>query len=225
VRILVVEDDDTVRSYIVKGLQEHGHTAEQADCGRDGLFMATTESFDAIVLDRMLPAPDGLTILKTLRASDVQTPVLILSALGEVNERVKGLRTGGDDYLVKPFQFSELLARIEVIARRNAPRQATETDYKIADLHLDLIKRRVTKSGEPVDLKPREFRLLEYMMQHKGQLVTRTMLLEQVWDYHFDPETNVVDVHISRIRSKIDNPDEESLITTVRGSGYILRDD
>ncbi len=224
-RILVVEDDDTVRSYIVKGLQEHGHTAEQADCGRDGLFMATTESFDAIVLDRMLPAPDGLTILKTLRASDVQTPVLILSALGEVNERVKGLRTGGDDYLVKPFQFSELLARIEVIARRNAPRQATETDYKIADLHLDLIKRRVTKSGEPVDLKPREFRLLEYMMQHKGQLVTRTMLLEQVWDYHFDPETNVVDVHISRIRSKIDNPDEESLITTVRGSGYILRDD
>jgi two-component system OmpR family response regulator len=225
VRILAVEDDDTVRSYIVKGLQEHGHTAEQADCGRDGLFMATTESFDAIVLDRMLPAPDGLTILKTLRASDVQTPVLILSALGEVNERVKGLRTGGDDYLVKPFQFSELLARIEVIARRNAPRQATETDYKIADLHLDLIKRRVTKSGEPVDLKPREFRLLEYMMQHKGQLVTRTMLLEQVWDYHFDPETNVVDVHISRIRSKIDNPDEESLITTVRGSGYILRDD
>ncbi len=224
-RILAVEDDDTVRSYIVKGLQEHGHTAEQADCGRDGLFMATTESFDAIVLDRMLPAPDGLTILKTLRASDVQTPVLILSALGEVNERVKGLRTGGDDYLVKPFQFSELLARIEVIARRNAPRQATETDYKIADLHLDLIKRRVTKSGEPVDLKPREFRLLEYMMQHKGQLVTRTMLLEQVWDYHFDPETNVVDVHISRIRSKIDNPDEESLITTVRGSGYILRDD
>ena len=224
-RILVVEDDDTVRSYIVKGLQEHGHTVEQADCGRDGLFMATTESFDTIVLDRMLPAPDGLTILKTLRASDIETPVLILSALGEVHERVEGLRTGSDDYLVKPFQFSELLARIEVIARRRTPRQPSETEYQVADLHLDLIKRRVTKNGQLIDIKPREFRLLEYLIQHKGQLVTRTMLLEQVWDYHFDPETNVVDVHISRIRSKIDSPGEGSLISTVRGSGYILRED
>ena len=224
-RILVIEDDDTVRSYIVKGLQEHGHIAEQADSGRDGLFMATTEVFDVIVLDRMLPAPDGITILKTLRASSIETPVLILSALGEVNHRVEGLKMGGDDYLIKPFQFSELMARLEVIAKRCHPAQKQDTKLKVMDLELDLMKRKVTKSGQPVEFQPREFRLLEYLMRNKGQLVTRTMLLEQVWDYHFDPETNVIDVHISRIRSKIDDQEKASFIETVRGSGYIFREE
>lgn len=223
-RILVIEDDATVRSYIVKGLQENGHTAEQADSGRDGLFMATTEVFDAIVLDRMLPAPDGMTILKTLRASGIETPVLVLSALGEVDDRVYGLKTGGDDYLVKPFKFSELMARLEIIARRHNPRQLHDTTLQVADLELDLVKRKVQKGGKTVECQPREFRLLEYLMRHRGQLVTRTMLLEQVWDYHFDPETNVIDVHISRIRSKIDDKGKPSFIETVRGSGYIFKE-
>ncbi len=224
-RILIVEDDHTIRSYVVKGLQENGHTVEQADSGRDGLFMATTERFDAIVLDRMLPAPDGMTILKTLRASGIDTPVLILSALGDVDDRVAGLKTGGDDYLVKPFQFSELIARLEVIIKRQHPRQAHEKTLRAHNIELDLIKRKVTKAGKPIEFQPREFRLLEYLMRHKGQLVTRTMLLEQVWDYHFDPETNVIDVHISRIRSKIDDKDKPSMIETVRGSGYIFMEE
>lgn len=223
-RILVVEDDETVRSYILKGLSEHGHTTEQTDSGRDGLFMATTEEFDAIVLDRMLPAPDGMTILKTLRASGIQTPVLILSALGDVDDRVDGLKAGGDDYLVKPFQFSELMARLEVIAKRHNPRQSAGTILKVADLELDLLKHKVTKNGQAIEVQPREFRLLEYIMRNRGKLVTRTMLLEQVWDYHFDPETNVIDVHISRIRSKIDDKGKASFIKTVRGSGYIFRE-
>lgn len=223
-RVLVVEDDDTVRSYILKGLSEHGHTAEQADSGRDGLFMATTEEFDAIVLDRMLPAPDGMTILKTLRASGNDTPVLILSALGEVDDRVEGLKTGSDDYLVKPFQFSELIARLEVIVKRHNHRQEYDTMLKVADLELDLLKHKVTKGGETVKFQPREFRLLEYLMRHKGQLVTRKMLLEQVWDYHFDPETNIIEVHISHIRSKIDDKGKDSFIETVRGSGYVFRE-
>lgn len=223
-RILVVEDDETVRTYILKGLSEHGHAAKQADSGRDGLFMATTQEFDAIVLDRMLPAPDGMTILKTLRASGIQTPVLILSALGDVDDRVDGLKTGGDDYLVKPFQFSELMARLEVIAKRHNPRQPADTILKVADLELDLLKHKVTKNGQTIGLQPREFRLLEYIMQNRGKLVTRTMLLEHVWDYHFDPETNVIDVHICRIRSKIDDKGKASFIETVRGSGYIFRE-
>ncbi|WP_417321180.1 response regulator transcription factor [Emcibacter sp.] len=223
-RILVVEDDETVRSYILKGLSEHGHTVEQVGSGRDGLFMAATEEFDAIVLDRMLPPPDGMTILKTLRASGIQTPVLILSALGDVDDRVEGLKTGGDDYLIKPFQFSELMARLEVIAKRHNPRQSAETTLKVADLELDLQKHKVTKNGQTIEFQPREFRLLEYIMRNRGKLVTRTMLLEQVWDYHFDPETNVIDVHISRIRSKIDDKGKASFIETVRGSGYIFRE-
>lgn len=224
-RILVIEDDPTIRSYILKGLSENGHRAEEATTGRDGLFMATTESFDAIVLDRMLPAPDGMTILKTLRASNIDTPVLILSALGEVDDRVDGLKAGGDDYLVKPFAFSELMARLEVIAKRRNPKQARKTVLKTGNLEMDLLKHRVTKAGQTVDLQPREFRLLEYLMRYKGQLVTRTMLLEKVWHYHFDPETNVIDVHISRLRAKIDPLDStDSVIETVRGAGYILRD-
>lgn len=225
-RILVVEDDPTIRTYILKGLSENGHRAEEAVTGRDGLFMATTESFDAIVLDRMLPAPDGMTILKTLRASNIDTPVLILSALGEVDDRVDGLKAGGDDYLVKPFAFSELMARLEVIAKRRNPKQAKETVLRAGNLKMDLLKHRVTKTGQTVDLQPREFRLLEYLMRYKGQLVTRTMLLEKVWHYHFDPETNVIDVHISRLRAKIDPLDStDSVIETVRGAGYILREE
>jgi two-component system OmpR family response regulator len=223
-RILVVEDDETVSSYIVKGLREKGHTAELVNSGRDGLFMATTEEFDAIILDRMLPAPDGMTILKTLRASGIETPVLILSALGEVDDRVEGLKAGSDDYLVKPFVFSELMARLEVIAKRRIPK-AQETVLEVGALKMDLLKHKVTKAGQVIDMQPREFRLLEYLMRNKGQLVTRTMLLEQVWDYHFDPETNVIDVHISRIRSKIDDSDtKDSFIETIRGSGYIFRE-
>ena len=224
-RILVIEDDPTIRSYILKGLSENGHRAEEAATGRDGLFMATTESFDAIVLDRMLPAPDGMTILKTLRASNIDTPVLILSALGEVDDRVEGLKAGGDDYLVKPFAFSELMARLEVIAKRRNPKQAGETVLRAGNLKMDRLKHRVTKAGQTVDLQPREFRILEYLMRYKGQLVTRTMLLEKVWHYHFDPETNVIDVHISRLRAKIDPLDSTaSVIETVRGAGYILRE-
>lgn len=223
-RVLVIEDDTAVSAYILKGLEEHGHTAEHADTGRDGLFLAVTEQFDAIVLDRMLPLPDGLTILKTMRSSNILTPVLLLSALGEVDDRVMGLRAGGDDYLVKPFQFSELLARLEVISKRYNPRQSPEETLQVGKLVLDLRKRKVLKDGHTIEFQPREFRLLEYLVRYKGQLVTRTMLLEQVWDYHFDPETNVVDVHISRIRSKIDDKDGPSHIQTVRGSGYIFRD-
>lgn len=224
-RILVIEDEDTVRRYIAKGLEEHGHTVDQAKSGRDGLFLATTESFDAIVLDRMLPEMDGMTILKTLRASDITTPVLIVSALGEVDDRVEGLKTGSDDYLIKPFQFSELMARVEVIAKRHAsPHLATESTLSVDDLKMDLVKRKVTKSNQQIEFQPREFSLLEFLMRHKGQLITRTMLLEKVWNYHFDPETNVIDVHISRIRNKIDNKDGASFIETVRGSGYRFRE-
>jgi two-component system OmpR family response regulator len=223
---LVVEDDRDARSFIVKGLEEKGHQAEQAETGRDGLFLATTETFDVIVLDRKLPAPDGMTILKTLRASGNETPVLILSALGEVDDRVEGLNAGGDDYLVKPFAFSELIARLEVIAKRRNPQKDQVTVLRSGGLEMDLLKHRVTKRGKRIDLQPREFRLLEYLMQYKGQLVTRTMMLEQVWNYHFNPETNVIDVHISRIRNKIDPMESgESYIETVHGAGYIFRCD
>ncbi len=224
VRVLVVEDDESVGAFIAKGLSEHGHMAELTSTGRDGLFMATTEEFDAIVLDRMLPTLDGLTILKTLRGSGIDTPILILSALGEVDDRVEGLKNGGDDYLVKPFQFSELMARLEVIVKRQNPQQSQSNTLKVMGIELDILKHKVIKGGQVIEFQPREFRLLEYLMRHKGTLVTRTMLLEQVWDYHFDPETNVIDVHISRIRAKIDTLDEVSLIETVRGSGYIFRE-
>ena len=205
-RILVVEDDKDVGGFVVRGLKEAGHVVEHADNGRDGLFMAASESFDAIILDRMLPGGiDGLRILETLRAQKNAVPVLILSALAEVDERVRGLKAGGDDYLTKPFAFAELLARVEALARRGKG-EGPVTKLKVEDLELDLLSRQVKRAGQKIDLQPREFRLLEYLMRHAGQVVTRTMLLEGVWDYHFDPQTNVIDVHVSRLRQKVDKP-------------------
>jgi two-component system OmpR family response regulator len=223
VRILVIEDDKDVASFIRNGLAQAGCNVDHAANGKDGLFLATTETYDALVIDRMLPGIDGLTVIRTLRASANTTPVLILSALGEVDDRVKGLKAGGDDYLVKPFAFSELLARLEALARRaKTGGEAPSTLLKAADLEMDLLRREVRRGGKPIDLQPREFQLLEFLLRHAGQVVTRTMLLEGVWDYHFDPQTNVIDVHISRLRSKIDKGFERPLLHTVRGAGYRL---
>ncbi|TVQ81959.1 MAG: DNA-binding response regulator [Micavibrio sp.] len=225
-RILVIEDDREVLDYICKAMAEHGHTVDKSENGKDGLFLATTEDYDVIVTDRMIPAPDGLTIIKTLRASENHTPVLILSALGEVDDRVKGLRSGGDDYLVKPFAFSELLARIEILGRRAGLKHGAEQDMylSVADLEMDIPRRKVKRGGKEIALQSREFRLLEYLLRHKGRVVTRTMLLENVWDYHFDPQTNVIDVHISRLRQKIDKEFSQPLIKTVRGAGYTIEE-
>jgi two-component system OmpR family response regulator len=223
VRILVIEDDKDVASFIRNGLAQAGCNVDHAANGKDGLFLATTESYDALVVDRMLPGIDGLTVIRTLRASANTTPVLILSALGEVDDRVKGLKAGGDDYLVKPFAFSELLARLEALARRaKSGTDAPATTLKVGDLEMDLLRREVRRAGKPIDLQPREFQLLEFLLRHAGQVVTRTMLLEGVWDYHFDPQTNVIDVHISRLRSKIDRGFDRPLLHTVRGAGYRL---
>ncbi len=221
-RVLIIEDEQEVASYIKKAMKEAGHTADTADNGKDGLFLAMTETYDVLIVDRMLPELDGLSVIKTLRGSENQTPALILSALGDVDDRVKGLRSGGDDYLVKPFAFSELLARTEVLAQRSTQGDARETVLEAGDLKLDLLSRQVTRAGKTIDLQAREFKLLEYMMRHKGQVVTRTMLLENVWDYHFDPQTNVIDVHISRLRQKIDKGHDKQLIRTKRGAGYII---
>jgi two-component system OmpR family response regulator len=224
-RILVVEDDKDVAGFIVRGLKEAGHVVEHAATGRDGLFLATSEAFDAIVLDRMLPGGiDGLNILELLRGQKNPVPVLILSALADVDERVRGLKAGGDDYLTKPFAFSELLARIEALYRRGKA-EGPVTKLTVEDLELDLLSRQVKRAGQKIDLQPREFRLLEYLMRHAGQVVTRTMLLEGVWDYHFDPQTNVIDVHVSRLRQKVDKPFPSALIHTVRNAGYMLRAD
>jgi two-component system OmpR family response regulator len=224
-RILVVEDDKDVAGFVLKGLREAGHLAEHADNGRDGLFMAASESFDAIILDRMLPGGiDGLRLLETLRAQDNKTPVLFLSALGQVDERVRGLQAGGDDYLTKPFAFAELLARVEAMARRGKG-EGPQTKLTVGDLELERLSRTVRRAGQKIDLQPREYRLLEFLMNHAGQVVTRTMLLEGVWDYHFDPQTNVIDVHVSRLRQKIDKPFPTPLLHTVRNSGYMLRVD
>ena len=224
-RILVVEDDKDVAGFVLKGLREAGHIVEHADNGRDGLFMAATEGFDAIILDRMLPGGiDGLRLLETLRAQDNATPVMFLSALGQVDERVRGLKAGGDDYLTKPFAFAELLARVEALTRRGKT-EGPQTKVVVADLEMELLSRTVRRAGQKIDLQPREFRLLEYLMRHAGQVVTRTMLLEGVWDYHFDPQTNVIDVHVSRLRQKIDKPFTTALIHTVRNAGYMLRAD
>ena len=222
-RILVIEDDIETANYIARGLKEHGHTVDQADDGKDGLFMALEHDYDIIILDRMLPALDGLSILKTLRSSDRQTPVIILSALGEVDDRVQGLKAGGDDYLVKPFAFSELLARIEALLRRGEMKPETSL-LKVADLELDRLTHTVKRAGKTIDLQPREYLILEFLLQHAGQIVTRTMLLENVWDYHFDPQTNIIDVHISRLRNKIDRDFDMPLLQTVRGAGYCLRE-
>jgi two-component system OmpR family response regulator len=219
--ILVVEDDSDTAGYLLKGLGESGHTVDRAADGREGLYLAMEGRHDVMIIDRMLPGLDGLSIVRTLRASGNRTPVLILSALGEVDDRVHGLRAGGDDYLVKPFAYSELLARLEALLRRgNAG--AVETTLRVADLEMDLLSRTVRRAGQTLELQPREFRLLEYLMRHAGQVVTRTMLLEGVWDYHFDPQTNVIDVHISRLRGKIDKGFEPPLLRTVRGAGYSL---
>ena len=219
-RILLIEDDQSVAEFILRGFREAGHTLDHSDNGKDGLFLATTESYDVMIVDRMLPGVDGLAITRTLRASENNTPVLILSALGQVDDRVKGLQAGGDDYLVKPFAFSELEARVAALSRRSQGKTVTDTTLAIADLEMDLLARTVCRAGNTIDLQPRDFQLLEYLMRHIGQVVTRTMLLEHVWDYHFDPQTNVIDVHISRLRAKIDKDFDVPLIHTIRGAGY-----
>jgi two-component system OmpR family response regulator len=222
-RVLVIEDDREVAHFLQRGLKESGHTVELAHDGEAGLDMARLGPFDVLIVDRMLPRRDGLSLIQALRAEGNHTPVLILSALGEVDDRVRGLKAGGDDYLTKPFALSELLARVEALARRSAPEEL-ETRYAVGDLVLDRLSHKVTRAGEPVPLQPREFRLLEFLMKHAGQVVTRTMLLENVWDYHFDPQTNVIDVHVSRLRAKIDKGFDRPLLHTVRGAGYMIRD-
>ena len=221
-RILIIEDDREAASYLVKAFKEAGHVADHAADGEDGLAMAADGPYDVLIVDRMLPRKDGLTVIAELRAAGRDTPVLILSALGQVDDRVKGLRAGGDDYLPKPYSFSELLARVEVLSRRRAA-GTPETGYRVGDLELDRLSHRVARGGEEIVLQPREFRLLEYLMKNAGQVVTRTMLLEHVWDYHFDPQTNVIDVHVSRLRSKVDRGFEKPLIHTIRGAGYTVR--
>ena len=224
-KILIIEDDHEVAGFIQKGMQEAGHQADTTDNGATGLQKASSNDYDVVIVDRMLPGLDGLSIIKTLRGGDNEVPVLILSALGEVDQKVDGLRSGGDDYLVKPFAFAELLARVEVLYQRRSPNSdQVVTQLRTADLVMDLLNRKVTRNGQEIDLQTREFRLLEYLLKHKGQVITRTMLLEHVWDYHFDPQTNVIDVHISRLRGKIDKEFDLQLIKTVRGSGYIIED-
>jgi two-component system OmpR family response regulator len=222
-RLLIVEDDRDAADYLHKAFREVGHVPDLARDGEEGLSLALEGQYDVLIIDRMLPKRDGLSIIGTLRSKGIGTPVLILSALGQVDDRVKGLRAGGDDYLPKPYSFSELLARVEVLARRRAGR-GEETVYRVGDLTLDRLSRLVRRGEEEIVLQPREFRLLEYLMKHAGQVVTRTMLLENVWDYHFDPQTNVIDVHISRLRSKIDKGFAQPLLHTVRGAGYMVRD-
>jgi two-component system OmpR family response regulator len=223
-RVLLVEDDPDVSAYLAKGLSEQGHAADQALDGRTGLFLATTEQYDAMVIDRMLPELDGLAIVQSIRATGNSVPILVLSTLGEVDDRVHGLRAGADDYLAKPFAFSELLARLEALRRRAAAAVSSETVLRVGDLELDLLARIAKRAGRVIALQPREYRLLEYLMRHAGQVVTRTMLLERVWDYHFDPQTNVIDVHVSRLRSKIDKGFDRPLLQTVRGAGYMIHE-
>src|SRR5215204_2325858 len=222
-RLLIIEDDRDAADYLVKAFREVGHVADHSADGEDGLAFALDRQYDVLIIDRMLPKRDGLSVIGQLRAKGIETPVLILSALGQVDDRVKGLRAGGDDYLPKPYSFSELLARVEVLARRRSGR-SEDTAYRVGDLELDRLSHRVTRGDSEIVLQPREFRLLEYLMKHAGQVVTRTMLLENVWDYHFDPQTNVIDVHISRLRSKIDKGFKLSLLHTIRGAGYMIRD-
>ena len=221
-KLLLVEDNERVTRFVVKGLQEAGHTVDNADNGREGMFLASSEPYDVIIMDRMLPGNiDGLQIIAALRTAGNRTPILILSALAEVDERIKGLKSGGDDYLTKPFALGELLARLDALSRR-ARQDGAETSLEVADLRMDLLSRKVTRGNRPIVLQPREFKLLEYLMRHAGQVVTRTMLLENVWDYHFDPQTNVVDVHISKLRQKIDVDSERPLLRTVRNAGYMM---
>jgi two-component system OmpR family response regulator len=222
-KILLIEDDREAASYLIQALDEAGHVTHHAADGETGYAMASGMDYEVMIVDRMLPRRDGLSIIETLRAEGNNTPVLILSALGEVDDRVTGLRAGGDDYLTKPYAFTELLARIEVLARRSSPSEAA-TSFSVGDLNLDRLSRKVERGGEVILLQPREFRLLEYLMKHAGKVVTRTMLLENVWDYHFDPQTNVIDVHMSRLRSKIDRGFSTPLLQTIRGAGYMIRE-
>jgi two-component system OmpR family response regulator len=223
-KLLIVEDDREAAAYVVKAFSEAGHVVDHAADGDEGYSLASGEAaYDVLVVDRMLPKLDGLSLIGRLKAEGLKAPVLILSALGQVDDRVQGLRAGGDDYLTKPYAFAELLARVEALARRGKAGSA-DTVYRIADLELDRLSHTVTRGGQDVPLQPREFRLLEYLMRNAGQVVTRTMLLENVWDYHFDPQTNVIDVHVSRLRSKIDKGFDRQLLHTVRGAGYMIRD-
>jgi len=223
-RILLIEDDAEAAAFAAKGLREAGHVVDHAEDGENGVNMASAGDYDAYVIDRMLPKLDGLSVLSRRRSEGDETPALFLSALGEVDDRVSGLKAGGDDYLVKPYAFQELLARVEALGRRRAAPANVTTRYTVGDLEIDVITRTVRRASTKIDLQPREFRLLEYLMRHAGQVVTRTMLLENVWEYHFDPQTNVIDVHISRLRSKIDKDFEKPLLQTVRGAGYMLSD-
>jgi two-component system OmpR family response regulator len=224
-KLLLIEDDRDAAGYLVKALAEAGYQVDHAADGREGLFLATERGYDVIVADRMLPHLDGLTIIEVLRKQGNRTPVLILSALGSVDQRVEGLRAGGDDYLTKPFALSELLARIEALLRRGQVAPGPETRLKVADLEMDLLSRTVTRAGRRVELTAREFQLLEFLLRRAGQVVTRTMLLEGVWDLHFDPQTNVIDVHMSRLRQAIDKGHDRPLLHTVRGAGYTVRAD
>lgn len=223
-RLLIVEDDAEAAAYLVKAFREAGHVADHAADGLQGYAMAEGGGYDVLVVDRMLPRLDGLSLIRSLREQNDATPALILSALAQVDDRVKGLRAGGDDYLPKPYAFSELLARVEVLSRRRAAPASEPTTYRVGDLVLDRLAHRVNRGDSEIPLQPREFRLLEYLMKHAGQVVTRTMLLENVWDYHFDPQTNVIDVHVSRLRSKVDKGFEHPMIHTIRGAGYMVRD-
>jgi two-component system OmpR family response regulator len=222
-RVLIIEDDRQAAGYLAKGLRESGFAVDHAANGNEGLYMALSEPYDVLIVDRMLPGRDGLSIIATLRAQGKMTPVLILSALWEVDDRVRGLRAGGDDYLTKPYAFTELLARIEALLRRGG-NAVQDTVLRVGDLEIDLLARSAMRANKIIELQPREFRLLEYLMRHHNQVVTRTMLLEHVWDYHFDPQTNVIDVHISRLRQKIDKGFKTTLLHTVRGAGYCLRE-
>jgi two-component system, OmpR family, response regulator len=221
--ILIVEDDVVASDYLAKALREAGHTVDSARDGVDGLHMATSQAIDLLIVDRMLPKLDGLSLVQSLRATGRKTPVLILSALGDVDDRINGLRAGGDDYLSKPYHVAELLARIDALARRGEGASAAK--MRVGDLELDRMTRRVSRAGKKIDLTAREFQLLEFLMRHSGQVVTRTMLLEGVWDYHFDPQTNVIDVHISRLRNAIDKAFNKPLLHTIRGAGYSLREE
>ncbi len=224
-KVLLVEDNERVARFVKKGLVEAGHTVDHADNGRDGMFLAAGEPYDVIIMDRMLPGDiDGLGIIAALRKAGNKTPILILSALSDVDDRIRGLNRGGEDYLVKPFAFRELLARLDALVRRSQE-STTETTLVVDDLYVNLVSRKVTRGGKSVTLQPREFKLLEYLMRHANQVVTRTMLLENVWDYHFDPRTNVIDVHVSKLRQKIDAGAQRPLLRTIRNAGYMLTAD
>jgi two-component system OmpR family response regulator len=220
-KILIVEDDKDTATYIVRGLREHGHAVDVASTGRDGAFLAGSESYDAIILDRMMPGFDGLALVKMLRGMAVKTPVIFLTALGGIDDRVEGLNAGADDYLIKPFAFSELMARINALTRR-PPLSTSQTVLRISDLEIDLLKRCVRRNGVTIDLQAREFKILEFLARHRGQVVTRTMLLEGVWEFHFDPKTNIVETNMSRLRSKLSQEGHPDLIQTIRGAGYLI---